>query len=100
MESSFLELRCKEVINVTNGKKLGRIIDIVFDLPTGKIKGFVVPINSTGFNFFKQPQNLFIAYNQICKIGEDTILVELYEDTIQTNIFALNAPNKKNKKMS
>ncbi|MBE7074536.1 MAG: YlmC/YmxH family sporulation protein [Clostridiales bacterium] len=95
MESSFLELRCKEVINVTDGKKLGHIIDIVFDLPSGKIKGLVVPINQPGFNLFKQPQHLFIPYNQICKIGDDIILVELYEDNIQANIFALNAPKKK-----
>lgn len=96
MESSFLELRCKEVINVTDGKKLGRIIDIVFDLPTGRIKGFVVPSNS-GFSLFKPSQQLFIPYNQICKIGTDTILVELFFDTPNANAYVLNAP-KPNKK--
>lgn len=96
VESSFLELRCKEVINVTDGKKLGRIIDIVFDLPSGRIKGFVVPANS-GFSLFKGNQQLFIPYNQICKIGTDTILVELFFDTPNANAYVLNSPKKENK---
>jgi len=97
VETSFLELRCKDVINVTDGKKLGRIIDIVFDLPTGCVRGFVVPI-SNGFNLFKSSQQVFIPYNRICKIGEDIILVELYEEDIKQNVHILNAPpNKKYK---
>ena len=93
MENSFLELRCKEVINVTDGRKLGHIIDIVFELPSGKIKGLVVPMNSGGFNLFKPAQQAFIPFNQICKIGDDTILVEVFSD--HNNSYILNAPNKK-----
>ncbi len=96
VETSFLELRCKEVINVTDGKKLGRIIDIVFDLPTGKIKGFVVPVNQGGFGLFKTSQQLFVPYNQICKIGADIILVEIYAENANTNPYILNAPKNKN----
>lgn len=93
MENSFLELRSKEVINVTDGKRLGHIIDIVFDLPSGRIKGLVVPMCSRGFSLFKQPQQAFIPFNQICKIGEDTILVEVFSDN--NNTYALGAPEKK-----
>lgn len=96
METSFLELRCKEVINVTNGKKLGHIIDIVFDLPSGRVKGLIVPF-CQGFSLFKPSQQLFIPFNQICKIGEDTILVELYADNMQTGTYILNAPPKNKK---
>ena len=31
MEISFSELRCKEVINLYDGKRLGRIVDISFN---------------------------------------------------------------------
>lgn len=93
MENSFLELRSKEVINVTDGKKLGHIIDIVFELPSGRVKGLVVPICTSGFNLFKPQQQAFIPFDQICKIGDDTILVEVFSD--QPNVFALNAPQKK-----
>ncbi|MBR4407725.1 MAG: YlmC/YmxH family sporulation protein [Clostridia bacterium] len=78
MECSFLELRCKEVVNVVDGKRLGHIIDVVFDLKTAKICGLVLP-NSKGFwNVFKSSQEIFIPFSQICKIGEDTILIEFY----------------------
>ncbi|MEG1752035.1 MAG: YlmC/YmxH family sporulation protein [Clostridia bacterium] len=80
MESSFLELRCKEVINVVDGKRLGHIIDIVFDLATGKIIGLVVPGNKNFWGSFKSGNQLLIPYNQICKIGQDTILVEIYSN--------------------
>lgn len=99
MENSFLELRSKEVINVTDGKRLGHIVDIVFELPSGKVKGLVVPICSGGFNLFKPSQQAFIPFEQICKIGEDTILVEIFSDcNSQNNTYILNAPNKKDKK--
>ena len=32
MDCTFLELRCKEVIKVVDGKRLGHIVDIVIDL--------------------------------------------------------------------
>ncbi len=81
MESSFLELRCKEVINVVDGRKLGHIIDIVFDLGSGRICGFVVPGNQNFWNIFKNNNELFIPFSQICKIGEDSILVEIFPPT-------------------
>ncbi len=78
LESSFLELRCKEVINVVDGRKLGHIIDVVFELQSGRICGFVVPGNNNFWNVFSKNTEIFIPYSQICKIGEDSILVELY----------------------
>ena len=94
MENSFLELRCKEVINVSDGKKLGHIVDIVFELPTGRIKGLVVPISSGGFSLFKSSQQAFIPFEQICKIGEDTILVEVFSDQ-KNSCYMLGTPEKK-----
>lgn len=79
---------------MTDGKKLGHIIDIVFELPSGRIKGLVVPICSGGFSLFKPAQQAFIPFEQICKIGDDTILVEVFSDINQTSAYALNAPKK------
>lgn len=78
LESSFLDLRCKEVINIVDGTRLGHIIDVVISLPTGNICGLVVPGNKSIFCFLKGGNELFIPFSQVCKIGEDTILVELY----------------------
>lgn len=78
LETSFLELRCKEVINVVDGRRLGHIIDIVIELNSGRVQGFVVPGDKSFWNVFKSGNEIFIPYSQVCKIGEDSILVEIY----------------------
>lgn len=77
METSFIELRCKQVINVVDGRTLGHITDMILDIHTARILGLVVPGNKSFFNLFRNNDDLFIPYCNICKIGEDTILVEL-----------------------
>lgn len=78
MEYSFLDLRCKEVVNVVDGKRLGHIVDIIFDANTAQITGLILPASKGFWNVFKTGQDMLIPFSQICKIGEDTILVELY----------------------
>ena len=78
MEATFLELRCKEVVNILDGRRLGHIIDIVFELGSARVLGFIVPGEKTGWNLFKSTDQLFIPYGCVVKIGEDAILVELF----------------------
>lgn len=95
MESSFLDLRCKEVVNIVDGTRLGHIVDIVITLATGQISGIVVPGNKTIFGFLKGGNDLFIPFSQVCKIGEDTILVELYGvNNPVTSTYDFRAQNK------
>ncbi len=77
VETSFLELRCKQVINVIDGRLLGHIIDVIIDIRSSKILGLVVPGNKGILNIFKSSEEIYIPYCNICKIGQDTILVEL-----------------------
>ena len=77
MELSFCELRAKEVVNICDGKKMGNIIDLIFDCNCARITGLVVPGEKTLLNFFKTSNDIFIPYNRIRKIGTDIILVEL-----------------------
>ncbi len=90
MESSFLELRCKEVVNVVDGRKLGHIVDMVFDLNTARVCGIVVPGEKTFWNVFKSTSQLFIPFECICKIGEDAILVELRGTNTPQNPYILS----------
>jgi YlmC/YmxH family sporulation protein len=79
METTFLELKCKQVINVVDGKTLGHIIDIVIDIKSCKILGLIVPSPSSGWlSCFRTGKEIFIPFDCICKIGVDVILVELY----------------------
>lgn len=75
-ELSFIELRSKQVVNVIDGKVLGRICDVVFSRQSAKVLGFIVP-GEGGFSLFKRRNDLFIPYERICKIGMDVVLVEL-----------------------
>ncbi|MBP3431246.1 MAG: YlmC/YmxH family sporulation protein [Clostridia bacterium] len=78
MDTSFLELRCKEVVNIVDGRRLGHIVDVVFNLETGCFLGIVVPGEKNFWNVFKSSMELFIPLCQIVKIGEDAVLVELF----------------------
>lgn len=79
MEVSYTELKCKQVINVVDGKCLGRIIDIVLDVNSCKVLGLVVPHPScSSWSLFRRAKEVFIPFNCICKIGIDVILVELF----------------------
>jgi len=74
MELSFVEIREKEIINIYDGKKLGHIIDIVFDALSGHVKGFIVP----GIKkFMRRSEDIFIPISNIKKIGSDVIMVKL-----------------------
>ena len=75
-EVTFCELRCKEIINVIDGKRLGRIIDLVFDLKCGRILGLVAP-GWRRFFGFRPREDIYIPWRNVCKIGDDVILVEL-----------------------
>ena len=79
MEVSFQELKCKQVVNTVDGKCLGHITDVIFDVVTAKTLGFIVPNSSGGFlGLFKSNKDLFIPFDCVCKIGVDVVLVELY----------------------
>lgn len=74
MELSFSELRTKEVINTQDGRKLGKVCDVVLCYPENKWLGIVVP-GGRGFSFKKN--SLFIDLRNIVKIGEDVVLVNV-----------------------
>lgn len=74
MEITFSTLRSKEIVNLYDGKRLGRIIDISFEKESGRVLGFIVP----GIKkIFKKCEDIFIPLELIKKIGEDVILVKL-----------------------
>ena len=75
-EATFCELRCKQVVNILDGKALGNIIDIVFDLKCGRILGLVAP-GGRRFFFFRPREDIFIPWRCVRKIGDDVILVEM-----------------------
>ena len=74
METSFTELHSKEVVNLTDGKRLGRVSDVVFTFPEGRVQGIVAP-GGKGFRWGRA--EVFIDLRSIKKIGVDVVLVEV-----------------------
>ncbi len=73
MELTFSDLRAKEVINTQDGRKLGKVCDVVLCYPENRWLGIVAP--NGGFSFKKN--GLFIELKNIVKVGEDVILVNV-----------------------
>ncbi|MBR2023760.1 MAG: YlmC/YmxH family sporulation protein [Clostridia bacterium] len=74
MELTFSELRAKEVVNTQDGKKLGKVCDIVLCYPENRWVGIVAPCGK-GWGWKKS--GVFIDLRCIVKIGEDVILVNV-----------------------
>ena len=71
---TFSDLRCKDLVSAGDGKKIGKICDLVLD-PEGRIKGLVAPYGKK--SWLGKGQDLFIPWRCIVKLGEDVILVDL-----------------------
>jgi len=69
------ELQSKDVINVVDGTKMGRITNMEIDITTGKINSIIVQTNTRFMNFFTGNNNVVIPWNQIVKIGGEVVIV-------------------------
>ncbi len=70
------DLQIKDVISTINGRKVGRIIDAEID-NEGQIKYLIVEPKKMMKNLFSGGKESTIFFNQIVKIGEDVILVNV-----------------------
>lgn len=73
------EFQIKDVVNVSDGKRLGNIGDIEINLTTGKIDAVVISRNGRVLGFFGKDEDIVIPWKNILKIGQDVILVR-YKD--------------------
>ncbi len=81
---SLTELKTKDVVNVCDGKRVGKVMDIEFNVNTGQIEAIVVP---GAFDFMAllrgEKRGIVIPWSQICCFGDDIILVQ-FNDEIPT----------------
>lgn len=71
------ELQAKDVVSISDGKRLGQIGDLDIDLENGMIRSIVVPGGGRFLGMFGNGQDYVIPWSQIVKIGADVVLVEL-----------------------
>lgn len=80
---SFSELRMKEVINICDGRRMGRPIDLVIT-DCACVEALVVPGAHSIKNVIKGVrEGIIIPWKRIRRIGDDVILVELDTEFFQ-----------------
>ena len=80
MQCRIRDLRCKEVINICDGCRLGFVCDVELDCTGGNIVALIVPGKLKFFCLFGREDDFVIPWNCIRRIGSDIILVELEPD--------------------
>ena len=68
------DLQDKDIVNISDGKKIGSIIDVNKD-EEGSMKSLVV--EESKFTLFNNKNEMEVLWKQIEKIGEDVILVKI-----------------------
>lgn len=77
MQCKITDLRCKEVINVCNGFRLGYVCDIEVNVVTGQVVALVVPGPCRFFGILGREDDYIIPWDAITKIGDDIILINV-----------------------
>lgn len=80
---TFSELKQKDVVNIFDGRRLGKPIDLVLN-HGACVEALVVPSGNASFlNLLRQEkEGCFIPWSQVMRIGDDVILVEIHESSI------------------
>lgn len=74
------DLQEKEVIDISTGKRIGTIIDIIISM-TGNISKLVLEDRKTTRKLFSNTkEDIYLDWKQIIKIGDDIILVDSKND--------------------
>ena len=71
------ELQNKNLVNVSNGKNIGNIIEVNIDYQSGNIKSFIIESKGSILTFLNKDNDMEVKWNDIQKIGEDVILVNM-----------------------
>lgn len=75
---TLAELRTKDVINVNDGRRLGRVMDIEFCVVDSRITALIVPAETSLIQTLRGEKcGTVIPWENICRIGDDVILVNV-----------------------
>lgn len=77
MGVNFTQLHCKEVICISDGRRLGFISDARVELPEGKLTAIIVPCPCRIFGIMGPKDDYVIPWCRIKQIGPDIVLVDV-----------------------
>lgn len=61
------ELQNKNLVNVSNGKNIGNIIDVNIDYQSGNIKSFIIESKGSILTFLNKDNDMEVKWNDIQK---------------------------------
>ena len=70
------DLRCKEVINICDGCRLGFVADVDVKIPDGQVCAIIVYGPCRFFGLFGRGEEFYIPWECIQRIGDDIILID------------------------
>ena len=76
MQCRMRDLRCKEVINICDGCRLGYVGDLDVRIPEGQVTAVIVNGPAKFFGLFGRGEEYYIPWDCIQRIGDDIILVD------------------------
>ena len=83
MGKRFSSLKCKEVVNICDGARLGFVSDVEVDLKNGCIAAIVVPGPCKLFGMVGRKDDFVIPWQCIQQIGDDIILIDAELDKVR-----------------
>ena len=79
----FSEIRCKEVIDLKSGMRLGYVCDAEIEPCSGSLCALIVPGPGRAGGLLCREDDYVIPWKCITRLGDDIILVELPESKIR-----------------
>lgn len=70
------ELQNKEVIDISSGRRIGSIIDVIIDRKGNILKLLLEDRKPSRRLFSSNKEDIYLLWSQIVRIGDDIILVE------------------------
>ena len=80
MSIQFTQLQCKEVICISDGRRLGFITDVLVEVPEGRICSIVVPGPCRVLGILGRHDDYIIPWDCIKRVGPDIVLVDTRPD--------------------
>ena len=76
MQCRIRDLRCKEVINICDGSRLGYVGDVEVRIPDGQVTAVIVNSPPRFFGLFGRGEEYYVPWECIQRIGDDIILID------------------------
>ena len=84
MICSLSELKQKEIIDITDGTKIGFVDDVEMDLENSIVTSLVVYGRPRFFGLLGRDDDMIIRCDEISVVGKDTILIKPQKPRVNT----------------